>query len=410
MKPSQLAVGHPPFRTQPVREPGSRRLLIATGLLVAASTVRSLRIELGGLSIPAHVIPILFALPTIVMPTFQRFPTRLRAVSVLFLAIFGFAVVRYGSDFGDLVKMITSALTLVAMALMVGKREHFVPATVALVVSLLIANVNGLRGGFVDFVGYEPLKNIGNKNAYSIYALPIVLLAGYCMLQFKMKLATRLLFGASIISSAFILFSGANRSGWGGLVLIGVLLAAQTRQWRALATVGALAAISYGALVWLGTSQTFDHRVQQTRDGYSSDDLRVSMFETAMDIGIDNPVFGVTPQELKYELARRIGGDSPVLDTHNFIGYIVGSGGFPLLIALIALGIAFFRRPIGKLSRDTINAHDLVRMIVVLFVYRGIFSREVFFVGPFPIAFGLALGLMLASQDEAATPPQSLRV
>lgn len=381
---------------------GNRRLLIATGVLVTAAAVPSLRIEVGGLFVPLHVLPIILALPTIVVPSFQRFQPQIRNAMLVFLGLFAFSVLRWGSSFGDIMKMLTSVMTVIAVGLMVGRREHFVSAVTALAVSLILVNANGIRGGAVDFVGYQPLAGVGNKNAYSIYALPIVLLAGFGWLHFRMTLRAKILLGAAIVTSVFVLFSGANRSGWGGLIMIAGLLAVQTRRWRTLFVVGALGAISYGALTFLGTSTTFEHRVQQTEEGYSSDDIRVRMLEVALDVAVENPLLGATPQGLSYELAQRIGGDAPRLDPHNFIGYVAGGSGFPALLALLAVAVLCWRRPEKYLTPDVRAATDLVRMVVVLFFVRGLFSREVFFVGPFPIALGLALGLVRASYEEAA--------
>ena len=67
--------------------------------------------------------------------------------------------------------------------------------------------------------------------------------------------------------------------------------------------------------------------------------------------------------------------------------------------ALIALGIILWRPP--RLTAQLAVAHDLVRAIMILFVVRGMFSREVFLVGPFPMALGLAIGLMLVCSERA---------
>jgi len=402
---AQLELSYAMKRAQ---RPGlARFLLVSSTLLVAAATLRELRLEIGGLFVPLHVVPILFAAP-LVFRSIERIPQALRTSMIVFLVLFSIAVLRYGEAFGDMVKMITSVVTIFAIALMVRTRRDFVYATVGLCVALLIANANGIRGGFVDYVGYRPLGEMSNKNGYSLYALPVVLLAAYVLVHFPTGNVTRGLLVATIVSSAFILFTGANRSGWGGMIVIGGVLALQARRWHALAVVGAVALLSYAAFTYLGSRKTFEHRMEQTTEGYRSDDVRMSLFTTSLEIALENPILGLTPQELMRELAKRLNeAQIGSLDTHNFIAYIVGGCGFPTMLALMAVGFVLWRRP-PRASPQVRAANDLIRIVMLLFFVRGLFSREVFFVGPFPMALGLALGLMLVCEDEArqASAPQ----
>lgn len=399
----------PPVQAPPyVGRRGGRGLLTLTCLLVAAATIGQLRVEIGGLFVPLFVVPVLLAIPTIVLPAWPQFPRQTRTALLVFFILFAFSVLRYGEQFGDLIKMGSSVMTIIAVALMMRRRDDFVRGTQALCISLLVANFNGLRGGFVEYEGYRPLGDIANKNAYSLYALPVILFAGFMILHFRTGLWTRLLVAGTVVSTAFLLFSGGNRSGWGGMLLIATLLAVQTRRWRAVMVVGVLSLVSYATFTFLGTRQTFDYRIEQTRQGYASDQQRVGLFSTAMDIAIDNPLFGTTPQELNYELAKRMRSDLPQLDTHNFVGYIAAGSGFPTLLALLAVAIQLCRRP-RRATPNMVAASDLTRMLCVLFVARGMFSRELFFVGPFPIALGLAIGLAIVSSREAkAVPPQAI--
>lgn len=388
-----------PLAAAPVAQGGGRRvLLIVTCLLVAASTIRALRIELGGLLIPLHVLPVLLAMPSIVIPSFARIPASVRTTLLIFLGLFAFSVLRYGESFGDMVKMAASVATIFAVALMVKSRDDFVKGTIALSISILIANINGLRGGYVYQVGYRA-ADVGNKNSYSLYALPVILFVGFMVIHFRTSLKVRALALITVVSTAFVLFTGANRSGWGGMLVIGAMLAIQTRRWRALFLVGVMAALSYAALTLFGTTETFDRRLQQTREGNSSDDARMDLLATSLEIAVENPIFGVTPQELGAELARRLQIDAPVIDTHNFVAYIAGGSGFPALFALLAVALALCRRPM-RATATTIAASDLLRMLCLLFLLRGQFSREIFFVGPFPITLGLGIGLLLVTRDE----------
>ncbi|MBL8953700.1 MAG: O-antigen ligase family protein [Myxococcaceae bacterium] len=397
-----VAVARPAATARPVPKTPrlNRALLLLTCLSVAAATMRELRLEVGGLLVPLNVLPVLVALPAIVLQTFNRFPRNVRVALLVFTGLFCLSVLRYGSSFGDLVKMLSSVLTIFAVALMMRRAEDFALGTVALCIALLVANLNGIRVGYVDYVGYKPLGDLANKNAYSLYALPIALVAGFTLLHFRTRLVTRAIVAAAIVSTTFVLFNGANRSGWGGMLLIAALLAVQTRRWRALFTVAGLTLISYGAFAWLGSSQTLDYRIQQTRDGYASDELRWNMLLKALEVASENPILGVTPQELGYEMARRLNAQLDRVDTHNFIAYIAAGSGFPALFALLAVALTLWRRPFPLIAENR-AASDLLRMLCLLFVFRGLFSREIFFVGPFPIALGLSVGLLMVSTEEA---------
>lgn len=363
-----------------------------TCVSVAAAAFPGLRIELGGLLVPLHVIPLALSFRA-ALPRLALVPPRVRFWAMAFIALFAISVLPYGSQFGDLIKMITSAATVFIVAALVRTRRDFLVATLALAVAGLIINARGLQGGMVDSFGYQPLKGIGNKNSYSLYALPLVLLAGFVLLHFKRtKIATVVLILA-ILSTAFVMFTGANRSGWAGIIVIGVLLAAQARQWRALMLVGGLGLASYTALVVLGTTEVFEFRMQQTSGGYESDEMRQSLFIEAINIGLDNPLLGVGVQQLPYELAKRTRFDGDLVDPHNFLGYIFGGCGLFTLGALAMLALALWQRPPSASTRTQLLAHDLVRMLLILFVMRGMFSREIFFIASFPIALGLALGL-----------------
>lgn len=377
----------------------SRWLLAAISGLIAAAAFPRLRIEVGSLLVPLHVIPLLLSLP-IALPRLRRIPANVRAALFAFTALFSLSVLSYGSEFGDMVKMVTSAVTLLAIATLVRNKTDFLAGVIALSLALIIMNSRGITGGVVEHVGYEPLRGIANKNAYSIYALPAVLLGAFALLHFKLSNWAKAVLAACILSSVFILFTGANRSGWGGIMVIGALIAIQARRWRALAVVGGLAITSYVVFSLFGTSETFSYQAERTTSGYESDTLRQSLFRTALEIGVENPLLGITVQELPRELAKRTGSDGDAVDPHNFIGYIAGGAGLSTLFALIAFGVALWRRPKTGRARNLLLAHDLVRLLLLLFIFRGFFSRETFSVAAFPIAFGLALGLALVDDAE----------
>jgi O-antigen ligase len=396
---SSAALTHVVATPQPRNQSGRWWLALTAGL-VAAAAFPSLRLELGGFLVPLHVIPLILA-ARLALPRIRRIPARIRTALGVFMTLFALCVLQYGTQFGDLVKMATSVVTIVTMASLVRNKDDFLLGLGALAVAGLVINARGLMSGVVDNLGYQPLKGIGNKNAYSLYALPYVLLSGFALLHFRQSKLWTIVLTACILSTAFLVFAGANRSGWGGLVLIALLLAAQARRWRALFLVGMLGLASYGALALLGDTQIFAFRVEQTTSGtYESDETRQSLFRAAVEIGLENPILGVSVQHLPYELAKRISFQGDMVDPHNLVGYILGGGGLFTFFALLALGFQLWRRPNPTMNRNEKLAHDLIRIIILVFIVRGFFSREIFFVAPFPIALGLALGLLLIEDTE----------
>ncbi len=386
--------------TGPVVRPARREsnrdrwFIVAITGLIAAAAFPSLRIDVGGLQVPLHVIPVVLALPT-AMPRMKRIPSAVRVGLFAFTVLFAASVLSYGEQFGDLVKVVTSVLTMLTIAALVRNKGDFLAGVVAFSLSLVVMNARGITGGVVEHVGYQPLRGIANKNAYSIYALPAVAVAGFALMHFRQSKRSWAVLAAGILSSVFILFTGANRSGWGGILLIAGLIAIQARRWRALALVGVLTIGSYAVLSLFGTSETFDYQAKRTTEGYESDNLRQSLFLTAVEIGLEHPLLGISVQELPRELAKRTGSVGDVVDPHNFIGYIAGGAGLTTLMALFGLGFALWRRPAARMAKELLLAHDLVRILLVVFLFRGMFSREILSVAAFPIAFGLALGLAL---------------
>ena len=55
-----------------------------------------------------------------------------------------------------------------------------------------------------------------------------------------------------------------------------------------------------------GSTTVLDERVKQTVEGNKSDEHRMDILVAALEIGLDNPMIGVSPQQLPFEIGRRI--------------------------------------------------------------------------------------------------------
>jgi 4-amino-4-deoxy-L-arabinose transferase-like glycosyltransferase len=196
-----------------------------------------------------------------------------------------------------------------------------------------------------------------------------------------------------VVSSSFLTFTGANRSGWAGILLCAAILMVQTRRWRSLATVAVMGLASFAAISWLGTTEVLEYRVNQTREGYESDDFRQQLFLTAVDIALENPVLGVTPQRLPQIMASRTQIDAEEVETHNLTAYLVAGGGFPVLLAFSALLFVLFRYR-RRSEKPASPGQQLMTLALAVFVFRSMFSAEILFTPGFAAVFGLTIGLI----------------
>jgi O-antigen ligase len=299
------------------------------------------------------------------------------------------------------VKLATSVAFLLSVPLLVESEDDFTACAEALALGLIALNVRGFMGGVTAFVGYTPLHGISNKNGYSLYSLPALLLSMFALLNLRLTLRARSIHLSNVLTTAFLTFSTANRSGWLGFAVIVLMLAVQRRQWRSFLAILVLALASYGAWRVWGADEVFEYRLEQTQGGYASDTLRENLISEGMGIAAEHPLIGLGLRGLAEELAERTRADGDIVDPHNLIVYLCGGFGFPLFAMLLLIGRALWRRPPGLVSAGQRGASDLLRMNVILFLVRGFFSREIVFNSAVMIAIGCSLGWLLVENRHA---------
>jgi hypothetical protein len=123
-------------------------------------------------------------------------------------------------------------------------------------------------------------------------------------------------------------------------------------------------------------------------------------------IGLEHPVLGVSPQVLPIRLAQRLYPDfasGEGIQTHNVFAHIIGGCGFiAMAVLLYAAWALFFWRPRyrgGPESADFYDARSLLRMMLILWGVRGMFSQEILFNPGFCMGLGLAIGLCMVELD-----------
>src|SRR5262249_34457586 len=160
------------------------------------------------------------------------------------------------------------------------------------------------------------------------YALPALLLAGKLIIDGRVSRTMRLLLLACSLITSVAIFSSANRSGWLGALQIGVMLYAfGRRQIRTALVVAVLAAGTYYLMIHYSSTLAFEHRVNQTLEGYYSDQLRKDLLIHSFQIGLENPILGVGPMRLPYEMATHMRLAVEFVDAHNVFGHVFGGSG-----------------------------------------------------------------------------------
>lgn len=391
--------------------------LFIIGLSVFASGVEVLRFPIGNLRMQPALIFVGLAVP-LVFFRISKFPTKVLVSLLLFWTIYNIALIgpsiQKVTPLGDAVKLASAMLMILTGALLVSSRADFVLGATGLAIAIGGLATRGLEEE------RENIIEVANKNSYSMYALPVVLLAVFIAVRTDWKKvsfrlpATIITLFCSLVAAVAII-SGANRSGYVGLALIvlmmGLFLAFSKRLKLGRKSQGAILLIcvtvaAIVGVVYKGT-EVFTRRYEQTVEGNSSDTLRIDLFKTAVMIGIEHPVRGVSPQQLPVMLAERIEPDANPgfgMETHNVFAHIIGGTGLISFTVLLYLAWSLWfwkprRAGSPEAMADFYDARALLRMMLVLWAIRGSFSQEILYNPGFCMGLGLAIGLCMVELD-----------
>ncbi|MGD9722099.1 MAG: O-antigen ligase family protein [Pirellulales bacterium] len=391
-------------------------LLFVTSILVVFSGFTGFRPDVFGLMLHPYLVPVAVAFVFLVLSKLALFPARVLVGLLAFMTIYVFSMLSAGMQgMGEVFRIGSGIVTIVTCALLVNRRGDFVAGAFGLSIAIAILAVNGLKEE--SRLGVEAIEG-ANKNSYSVYALPAMLMAGFvCLHMPETKSWIKTVLIACTLPALAAIFMSANRSGYLGCALIGLMLF-WDRRGKGLLLVGALAA---GLMIWLaqfGTTEVFSQRMQQTTEGNESDEYRKHILLACLRIGLENPVLGVSPQRLPFIIGRytQIMHSHKAVDSHNVFGHLfAGSGAICILALFLTAWSLWFWKPrdgvpIGGKEDPLREARTLVRMLLVLWVVRGMFTREIMYNPSFNIAIGLCIGLcILAEKVRAATPRPVVR-
>lgn len=377
-------------------------------LLVTGSAFRSMRIQVAGLLVHPYLLPAILLFLFVAVPVLGRFPRNALVALFAFLGLYILSLLQGGAAVGEILKIGSGAVTILVAALSVRTRKDFRTATLGLSLAAAIIALNAIVTTQDSTAGLNPLEEIANKNAFSLYALPALLLAAHVALEAGTSKLLRILLSACILVILLAIFDSANRSGWLGAFVIAVMLYARGRRIRATLFVAVVTAAVYSLVVRYGSTDVVEDRLEQTRGGYKSDELRKELVITAFQVGLDHPIMGVGPQHLPAELARRLRLEYATVDPHNVVGHVVGGSGYLTLGVFLLFWWFLWRRPPanapGAQTAAQRSARGLLRMMLVLYFVRGMFTREILYNPAFSLAVGFAIALCLLEGEFRRRP------
>ncbi|MBX7100004.1 MAG: O-antigen ligase family protein [Myxococcaceae bacterium] len=364
------------------------------GVSIAGSGFSAGRLAIGGFLVHPIVVAAAVAFPVLLAQRARQIPPRLAAAMVCFAAAYGLAMFTNGEFYHPpVVKIVSTLMIILTTSLLVQSEADRTAGTVGLMLGVSILALHGLFIGGLGNETFSVLKDAsGNKNAFSLYALPTMLVGGALVLRRGTSLPVRLVVGGGWVLLALTIFLSANRSGWAGVVVVGLALFVGSGR-RRLGTVTGLAVgggLTYLVMTtWFDTG-VFERRWAQTVEGYASDDLREELFVECFKLGLENPVLGVG-QRLDYELAKRVSDHSfELIGPHNALTALFGLGGLVLVTAWLALGRQLW--VIGKGLKETGQRFSLMHLLVALWLFRAAFADETMYSPTFAMCFGLLIG------------------
>lgn len=390
---------------------GSGIWLVILCLLLTASGVKSLRVPVGGLLVHPYLFLLVPLLLFVGPRRIMLFPRQALFALMGFEFFYILSVATGLVSVDDILKIGASGVTIVTTALLVRSKADFRAAVLALSIATTILSIyNIMSGGEMFGIGSlgDATKVIANKNAFSLYILPSLFLSLNLVVDRTAPKALRIVLAACTLVMTVAVFSSANRSGWFGAILIVLMMYGRGRGIRSWILISVMAlAVYYGVVHYTGTAE-FQRRVTQTEEGYSGDTVRLDVVSQSLIIGLENPFLGVSPSGLSRELAKRLPNEAIVIHSvrdakfvgsHNVILQLVGGAG---LIAFACF--VYFAWQLWKPSRFGLASNHaaitriypgqiLLRMMMALWLVRGMFTDEVLFSPSFCIGLGLCIGL-----------------
>ena len=339
----------------------------------------------------------------------RRVPGHILLALFLFLVAFGvscFAGPAGGMSFFS--KVAASAILILACAMYVRTEADFRWAALAMSIAIAIISLRGVSMLEASGSrGVNPLGGIANRNAFSLYALPSLLLAGLAAMRSQTPNWMRLTFIVTSLLTIFTVFSTGNRSGWGGVVLIAAMVALPAMRRRgALLSLIALTGTAVVLFLEYGNMEIIEARVKVTQA--NSPEVRLRFLASAIEVGLDKPLLGSSPQGLPHAMARLSSVVGADYDSHNVSALIFGGTGMLGLFTILALSWVLWSRPRQRATpqnTDIREVHYMLRAAMILWFLRGQFTAEVLYSPSLSLALGICIGACVTYGVWTKPPP-----
>lgn len=386
-------------------------MLFLIGLSLVGSGFARTRIEIGPLQIHPYFMIVVLILPLQAISRLSQVPTRWVSSLILFGGLYYITTFQglSGAALAEGIKVGGSIATILTMTLLVSSWSDFVAGATGMAIAVAVLAVVGLGAGEVEG-GVKAIES-ANRNAYSLYALPPILLCGYILVRGKSEqLLVKVVMAASVLASMLAIVMNVNRSGWLGLVFI-ILMLVYQKSIKSALIVAVVGVAGYFVMTQLFTVTHLQNRIHETQAGLESDKHRWELFEGSLIAGLEHPLLGVSPQELGYHLGNYLDAPGYAVYPHNIFAHIFGGSGVICFILMINIGTVLWRWNIPKTLLPSQQyalkeARTISRMLLLLWFVRGNFTHEIIYSPSFNMAIGLCAGLCILYSERSSRVPR----
>ncbi len=384
---------------------GRKSLVFLAGFSLYGSLNPWGRPQIGAFLLHPYLVVLMLMAVIAGLNTVVGIASRYRWAFGTYLVLFTLLSQQESLEYVEPIKLALSLFTIVILATTLRDRNEVVLATLGTTIAIGLVSLPAIVSPATSVVGAEGLAGgFGNKNAFSLYALPVIMLATHFAIDATVSKRIRIIMAVGAGLGSIAILSTGNRSGYLGLAIIGLLVVVRRRRIRDAVLVVVFGTLVFTLLTVVGSSDAFWFRVNTPTTSQKSDEVRLNIIDNAIKIGFHDPVVGVGPPNVSANIATSVGHGSDVrvigrLDAHNLYAYNFAGGGFTLLLSMLAVFLVMMLRP-EEWQSGTPPSHRardslmLLQSLVLLFLIRAWFSEDAFTTPGFPIAFGLCIALV----------------
>jgi O-Antigen ligase len=371
--------------------------LFWVGFATAGSAFIYLRFELAGMAFHPYMA-ILGLLFFRAVTRIHTFPARIGRPGVLFLLLYITSLIQGHSFLIQLTKISVMAVTLLIITVSVRSYDDFIAGAIGLGMGASLLCIRGIFRGLTNFGSINPIDG-SQKNAFSLFYLPALTLCLYLIFSGRLSISRRTLVAIMITLISAAIFLSKNRSGW---LTSGVLLLLVFGTNRQRLRITAFLVIVTGLAFVVADIVTSKADVFYERDAINaaqSDRLRLELILSALTIGLQHPLLGVSPSRLTRMLGAIEKVDEQGIDCHNLTSYLIGGCGLFTFAAYCLFAFAMLRPPrrFSASSPDpfAIQSARILSTMTVIWIIRSQFQEDVLFSATFTMGLGLCIGLCI---------------